>query len=614
MTPLLTRLARRAEGCLPERSRWPHRAPGALRASRPRVVRRGRHGGCRRGRGGLGTAGRRHPSRSSRAGGRPRPSGPDLRRRRTSPRRPPRRVCSPCGRPRPDPVADRSLGPRRHPTDAAGGRPGPSPPEPRRGSGRPGRRRPGRMPLPGPARARRGAAALPAVRVSASPPSSLPVPPIRRPGSGPGADTPPEPDVVQATIGPVEVRAAPAPAPVHRRPACPRRSGRSSPSLGDYLRGSGRRDEQPPGPGRDDGGAAQPARQRHDRRRPGCRLGHGHAVAPDPIELHDPALGRGSTSSCTGPRNGLASNAGRPTRAGDGTLVTNPPLRRTSTTCSRPTPRAISRPRSCSATRCRCWHDYPVLDRPAIRTALTRARSGRRSCRRRSRRCRPPTSPTRRRRSRSPSSRWTPRRWPGCGGHPGALPSDGRVRRLGGADRVEQARARRPAGAEPGPGRPGHADRARRLVEPDPSPRRRWCSPWRLPASNRPHRWATLHLAVPTSTALRRGSASPTRCCGPDRGRGARERRPDRPRRPSALREPPRPGVAGGRRSVTVRLRRAGEKRRPRDQRRGDGAGAAARRGRPPRSHGRPPAWYVALDVHREARPSQEAGLPWAPT
>ena len=244
MTPLLTRLARRAEG-LP---------PGAVVVAAPALPARFEppdpesYVAAVTAGADVAAAASAPPVADTRAGaagpaGVPRPSGP----------RPPSTAHVPATAAASvsarlvadhvaDPVADPVAGsaPAIPPMPPAAG-PDRSPPEPapRIRSTRP-------APTPDARRSRaphehaEDAAALPAVRVSASP-AVEPVPPrlSAGPARGRAHDTPREPDVVQVTIGRVEVRGpAPVPAPAPPAPSPPRGASGPEPlSLGDYLRG-----------------------------------------------------------------------------------------------------------------------------------------------------------------------------------------------------------------------------------------------------------------------------------------------------------------------------------------------------------------------------------------
>ena len=126
------------------------------------------------------------------------------------------------------------------------------------------------------------------------------------------------------------------------------------------------------------------------------------AVAPDLVKVDDPALGpRLNLFLHRVSPNGWLSNAGLPTRSGDGTRVTNPPLALdlhyllTAYASERLPGRDPARLRDVDPARAPGARPDGDPDR-----ARPRARSGPRSCPRRSRHWRRPTSPTRRRRSR----------------------------------------------------------------------------------------------------------------------------------------------------------------------------------------------------------------------
>ena len=175
------------------------------------------------------------------------------------------------------------------------------------------------------------------------------------------------------------------------------------------------------------------------------------AVAPDTIKLDDPDAGPSlnlflyRVSPNPGWRNAGLPALRRRTARGPRTRRS----RSTCTTCSPPTARPTSRPRSCSATRCRSSTNAPCS-----------------TARRSARRCRP--EPARAAAILPPAFQAlaasdladqveaitvTPRADRHRGdvaavvGDPGALPAERRLPRVGRAHRGDQARAQRSAGA-----------------------------------------------------------------------------------------------------------------------------------------------------------------------
>ena len=96
------------------------------------------------------------------------------------------------------------------------------------------------------------------------------------------------------------------------------------------------------------------------------------AVAPDSIKLDDPALGpRLNLFLYRASPNGWLSNAGLPTRSGDGTLVTNPPLALDLHYLLTAYAKSDFQAEILLGYAMSVLHDHPVLDRASIRTALT---------------------------------------------------------------------------------------------------------------------------------------------------------------------------------------------------------------------------------------------------
>ena len=96
------------------------------------------------------------------------------------------------------------------------------------------------------------------------------------------------------------------------------------------------------------------------------------AVAPDLVKVDDPALGpRLNLFLHRASPNGWLSNAGLPTRSGDGTRVTNPPLALDLHYLLTAYARSDFQAEILLGYAMSILHEHPVLDRTAIRTALT---------------------------------------------------------------------------------------------------------------------------------------------------------------------------------------------------------------------------------------------------
>ena len=225
------------------------------------------------------------------------------------------------------------------------------------------------------------------------------------------------------------------------RAATPRRGVSSTTT----WRPAGRvRHEQPAGHRHGERRAAQPAQRRPGRRRPGRRLGQGHSRrARRGSSVRRP---RSRTSLNlflyqVTPNQGWRNERAAVAYDSNGTPGHQPAARaRPALPAHRLRREPTSTPRSCSATRCSCCTSGPVLDRAAIRTALDPSPLGPSIL--------PPAFPALAASDLADqveSVKITPRPGRHRGdvaavvGDAGALPADGGVRRVGGADRGHQA-------------------------------------------------------------------------------------------------------------------------------------------------------------------------------